>query len=137
LHNPGEIAPRECFRLGVKIELRILLSSGHSSRNAIKTSRDFQYKERACAHLEGWATGDTEASWFETREDALLTMRVTERDACALPPLGLPTARSFVHRGISRHGKTHYGARFASSGRSRLIKKIKGLRCALGLWRAT
>src|SRR5207302_4631025 len=39
-------------------------------------------------------------------------------------------ARSFVHRGISRHGKTHYGARFASSGRSRLIKKIKGLMCA-------
>jgi hypothetical protein len=80
LHNPGEIAPRECFRLGVKIELRILLSSGHDHRP--------HPEERACAHLEGWATGDTEASWFETREDALLTMRVTERDACALPPLG-------------------------------------------------
>jgi hypothetical protein len=37
---------------------------------------------------------------------------------------------------VSPFRETHYGARFASSGRSKLLNEIKGLRRGPGLWRA-
>ena len=42
----------------------------------------------------------------------------------------------FALRGISRHGKTHYGASLQSPGLNRLISQNQRLKRGLSLWRA-